>query len=177
VVHLERDVEFHEGPHAAGKYQFVARGIAEALVAVGAGSTYRGAAGAAREHARRLRASPQTGELRFSRHGSLVMDWVEVFAPVVFEPCRPPAWPAGGSLLRDDVPFRVRNPQTGRTRIAFRVFAAMGYERERPKLWRLQAFTTRASTCTTPRPTPAGSTRSSGCGRPVDAGKARHRHR
>ena len=33
----ERDVEFHEGPHAARKYQFVARGIAEALVAVGAG--------------------------------------------------------------------------------------------------------------------------------------------
>ena len=40
----ERDVEFHEGPHAARKYQFVARGIAEALVAVGAGSTYREAA-------------------------------------------------------------------------------------------------------------------------------------
>ena len=40
----ERDVEFHEGPHAARKYQFVARGIAEALVAVGAGSTYRDAA-------------------------------------------------------------------------------------------------------------------------------------
>jgi len=140
----ERDVELYEGPHAARKYQFVARGIAEALVAVGAGSTYREVAGIARERARRLRADPGTGELRFSRHGSLVMDWVEVFAPVVFEPHRPHAWPASGSLLLDDAPFRVRNPETGRHLIAFRVFAAMGYESGRPKLWRLQAFTSKS---------------------------------
>jgi hypothetical protein len=140
----ERDVQFYEGPHAARKYQFVARGIAEALVAVGAGSTYREAAGVARERARRLRVDPRTGGLRFSRHGSLVMDWVEVFAPVVFEPHRPREWPASGSLLLDDVPFRVRNPHTGRTRIAFRLFAAMGYEAGRPKLWRLEAFTSKS---------------------------------
>jgi hypothetical protein len=33
----ERPVHLHEGPHAARRYQFVARGIAEALQAVGAG--------------------------------------------------------------------------------------------------------------------------------------------
>ncbi len=60
----ERDVDFHEGPHAARKYQFVARGIAEALKAVGVGSTYRDAALVARERARRLRADPGTGEVR-----------------------------------------------------------------------------------------------------------------
>jgi len=60
----ERDVELHEGPHAARRYQFVARGIAEALVAVGANATYRDAAGVARERARRLRADEETGELR-----------------------------------------------------------------------------------------------------------------
>jgi hypothetical protein len=38
----------------------------------------------------------------------------------------------------------VRNPQTGTTRIAFRVFAAMGYQGGRPKLWQLQAFTTKS---------------------------------
>jgi hypothetical protein len=140
----ERDVDFHEGPHAARKYQFVARGIAEALVAVGAGATYREAAAVARERARRLRADPQTGELRFTRHGSLVMDWVEVFASVVFEAHRPRRWPASGSLLLDDVPFRVRDPDSGRHRIAFRVFAAMGYERGRPRLWRLEAFTSKS---------------------------------
>jgi hypothetical protein len=139
----ERDVGLHEGPHAARKYQFVARGIAEALVMVGAGSTYRDAALVARERAKRVRLGPG-GEPRFSRHGSLVMDWVEVFAPVVFEPYRPTAWPESGSLLLDDLPFGVRDPQTGRTRIAFRVFAAMAYERGRPRLWRLEAFTTKS---------------------------------
>ncbi len=47
------------------------------------------------------------------------MDWVEVFEPVVFEPYRPRAWPTSGSLLLDHLPFRVRDPDTGRTRIAF----------------------------------------------------------
>jgi hypothetical protein len=140
----ERDVEFHEGPHAARKYQFVARGIAEALIAVGTGSTYREAAGVARERARRLRADPGTGELRFSRHGSLVMDWVEVFAPVVFDAHCPREWPASGSLLLDDLPFRVRDPDSGRFQIAFRVFAAMGYDAGRPRLWRLEAFTSKS---------------------------------
>lgn len=123
----EREVEFRQGPHAARKYQFVARGIAEALVTVGAGLTYRDAALVARERAKRLRVNPTNGVPRFSRHGSLVMDWVEVSAPVVFESYRPREWPATGSLLLDDLPFRVRDPETGRHRIAFRIFAAMGY--------------------------------------------------
>ncbi len=72
------------------------------------------------------------------------MDWVEVFAPIVFEPYRPHAWPAGGSLLLDNLPFRVRDPGTGRTRIAFGIFAAMGYERWRTKLWRVEAFTSKS---------------------------------
>lgn len=54
----EREVGFHEGPHAARHYQFLARGVAEALVMVGAGSTYRDAALVARERAKRLRADP-----------------------------------------------------------------------------------------------------------------------
>ena len=140
----ERDVDLHEGPHAARKYQFVALGIAEALQMVGAGSTYRDAALVARERAKRLRSDPGSGELRFSRHGSLVSDWVEVFAPVVFEPYRLRAWPASGSLLLDDLPFRVRDPHTGRHRIAFRIFSALGYEGGRPKLWRVEAFTSKS---------------------------------
>ncbi len=47
----ERDLDLHEGPHAARKCQFVARGVAEALLAVGAGSTYRDAVLVARERA------------------------------------------------------------------------------------------------------------------------------
>jgi len=67
-----------------------------------------------------------------------------VFAPIVFEPDRPRVWAATGSLLLDDLPFRVRDPGTGRTRVAFRIFAAMGYAAGRPKLWRLEAFTTKS---------------------------------
>jgi hypothetical protein len=119
-------------------------GIAGALVMVGAGSSYRDAALVARDRAKRLRPDRGSGELRFSRHGSLVMDWVEVFAPVVFEPYRPSEWPASGSLLLDDLPFRVRDPDSGRHRIAFRIFCAMGYEEGRPKLWRLEAFTSKS---------------------------------
>ncbi|MCA1698650.1 MAG: transposase [Actinobacteria bacterium] len=136
----ERPVHLHEGPHAARHYHFVARGIAEALVALGAGATYRQAALVARERARRLPADPETGEPRSTRHGQLVADWVELFAPVVFEPQRPCAWPTAGSLLLDDLPFSVRDPASGRFRIAFRVFCAAGFERDRPKLWRVEAF-------------------------------------
>src|SRR5665648_513918 len=38
--HCERHLERHEGPKAPRNYHFVARGIAEALTAVGAGATY-----------------------------------------------------------------------------------------------------------------------------------------
>lgn len=136
----ERPVRSNEGPHAARRYQFVARGIAEALQAVGVGTSYRQAGLVARERAHRLRADPETGELRPTRHGQLVGDWVEVFAPVVFEPHCPDAWPDAGSLLVDDLPFSVRDPATGRFRIAFRIFCAAGFERGRPKLWRVEAF-------------------------------------
>jgi len=67
-----------------------------------------------------------------------------VFAPVVFEAHRPREWPASGSLLLDDLPFRVRDPSSGRHRIAFRVFCAMGYAAGRPRLWRLEAFTSKS---------------------------------
>lgn len=140
----ERAIDVHEGPQAARNYQFVARGIAETLRAVGAGMSYRQAALVARERAHRMRVDPRTGELRLTRHGSLVMDWVEVFAPVLFELHAPTQWPASGSLLLDDLPFSVRDPASGRQRIAFRVFCATGYEAERPKLWRLGAFTSKS---------------------------------
>lgn len=136
----ERPVRLHEGPHAARRYQFVARGIAEALVAMGAGASHRQAGLVARERAHRLRAAPETGVPRATRHGQPVADWMEVFAPVVFQSHRPSAWPEAGSLLLDDLPFSVRDPSTGRFRIAFRVFCAAGFERGRPKLWRLEVF-------------------------------------
>lgn len=143
--HCERRVERREGPKAPRHYQFVARGIAEALHAVGGGSSYMRASWIARERARRFRFDADTGELRESDHGQLVADWVEVFAPMVFEPYRPTAWPADGSLLLDHLPFRIRaldgsgKPIPG-GRVAFDVFCAVGYRAGSPRLWRAEAF-------------------------------------
>jgi len=62
----------------------------------------------------------------------------------VFEPYRPREWPTSGSLLLDDLLFRVRDPDTGRHRVAFRISCAMGYAAGRPKLWRLEAYTSKS---------------------------------
>jgi hypothetical protein len=145
--HCERRVERREGPKAPRHYHFVARGIAEALRAVGAGATYMRASSVARDRARRFRFDPETGELRESDHGQLVADWVELFAPVVFAGHRPNAWPAEGSLLLDHLPFRVRALDAGGKRIpagrvAFDVFCAVGYRAGKPRLWRAEAFST-----------------------------------
>ncbi len=85
----ERQLERREGPKAPRHYQFVARGIAEALAAVGASDTYMQASRVARNRADRFRFDPETGEVRESAHGQLVADWVELFAPVVSAPDRP----------------------------------------------------------------------------------------
>lgn len=136
----ERGIHRHEGPHAARQYQFVARGIAGALKAVGAGQSYRQASLVARERAQRLRPNPTTGQVLSTRHGQLVGDWVEVFAPVVFERHRQTAWPTG-SLVLDDLPFRVRDPNDpGQSRVAFRVYVAVGYSGEEATLWHMQAL-------------------------------------
>lgn len=145
--HCERRVDRREGPKAPRHYQFVARGIAEALHAVGAGASYMRASRVARDRARRFRFDAETGELRESAHGQLVADWVEVFAPIVFEPCRPRAWPVEGSLLLDHLPFRIRAlDRSGRPipggRVAFDVFCAVGYRAGTPRLWRAEAFST-----------------------------------
>jgi hypothetical protein len=143
--HCERRLERREGPKAPRHYQFVTRGIAEALQAVGAGSTYMRTSRITRDRARRLRVDGKTGELRESDHGQLLADWVELFAPVVFAPCRPAAWPAEGSLLLDHLPFRVRALDDGGRRIpagrvAFDVFCGVGFYAGAPKLWLAQAF-------------------------------------
>jgi hypothetical protein len=145
--HCERHLERREGPKAPRHYQFVARGVAEALHAVASGSSYQRASWVARDRAHRFRFDPETGELRESDHGQLVGDWVELFAPVVFEPYRPGAWPAEGSLLLDHLPFRIRALDAAGSRIpagrvAFDVFCAVGYVAGKPRLWRAEAFAT-----------------------------------
>jgi hypothetical protein len=142
----ERHVAAHEGPQAPREHLFVARGIAQTLLAVGTGLSYMRASRSARERAGRVRFDPKTGRALRSVHGQLAADWVEVFAPVVFEPHRKSDWPATGTLVLDHLPFRVRAfYPNGRAipggKVAFDVFCAMGYENGTPRLWRLEAFT------------------------------------
>lgn len=101
----------------------------------------------ARDRARRFPFDPQTGEVRESAHGQLVADWVELFAPVLYEPHRAKTWPAQGSLLLDHLPFRIRaEDASGRGipggTVAFDVFCAVGYRAGKPRLWHAEAFST-----------------------------------
>lgn len=138
-LECERHVSRHEGPQAPRNYQFVARVIAAALMRLGAGATYKAASREARRVANRLRGGISEDA---SDHGQLAGDWVEVFAPVVFEQHRRDAWPSEGTVVLDHIPFRCRDPyNSGKSYVAFDVFCAMGYEAGRPMIWRLEAFT------------------------------------
>lgn len=144
----ERHFAAHEGPPTPRLYEFSAREIAVALVRVGEGQSYRSAAAKIRQRARR---EPGRGpnRRRRLRHGQLVADWVEVFAPVVFERYRlgidehyEQVVAGQGTLLLDALPFHIKG--TGRKQGGVRVFsvyAAMSYTgKEQANLLRLRAF-------------------------------------
>jgi len=103
------------------------------------------ASAVARARARRFRFDPETGEVRESAHGQLVADWVELFAPLLFELQRPTGWPTQGSLLLDHLAFRIRAEDASGVgipggRVAFDVFCAVGYRAGKPRLWHTEAF-------------------------------------
>lgn len=140
----ERDVPLHQGPVGARRYQYSARNLAPALIRAGAGDTYRSASCLARREAHRFPVG-RDGRMRPTDHGQLVADWVEVFAPVVFERFRRYEWPTSGSVVLDHLPLRVKalnehsRPRPG-GQVAFDVFAAMGYEDVRPVFLRIEVF-------------------------------------
>lgn len=138
-VECERDFGHHEGPQSARLYSFTVREVAAGLVRVGQGASYRDAAFAVRARAERWPARP-TGGVRRTTHGQLIADWVEVFAPVVYEPYHDFDWPSAGSLLLDELPFRLNTGVPGGAS-SFSILAAMGWdERTRTmRLWRLEA--------------------------------------
>lgn len=146
-VSCERAVRPHEGPQGPRNYEFSARDVAEALMDVGSGSTYAAAAARIRRRANRLPRDADGGE-HYSRHGQLVQDWVEVFAPVVFEPLRRGRWLDGASVVIDHLGFRVRDfNDQGRPKVgpvAFNVLAAMSYDNGYPQLFALGSYPTAA---------------------------------
>jgi hypothetical protein len=97
----------HEGPPYPQAYQFPARQVAAALVAVGKGDAYHKAAEDARTNATRVRRNRRTASKKRARfygaNGTPTGDWVEVFAPILWQPHAPTAWPE--IVAFDDLPF------------------------------------------------------------------------
>jgi hypothetical protein len=118
-IHCERPVAPHEGPATARRHRFAVREIAEALIVVGKGTTYRAAAA----QARRSAGYPT------SRDGRLIRDWIEVFVPPLYLAEREQEWPP--FVIIDALPFHVSDRSTRRLGglPAFTIFAAMGQEK------------------------------------------------
>jgi len=133
-----------EGQPAPRLYGFTARHVAQALVMVARGKSYRGTAATIRAVAGRpLDDRPRrsaSGQVLApaQQHGQLVSDWVEVFAPIIWAAYAPTRWPQW--LLIDDTSFRVTKPGRRRGEEAFSVLGAVGYGPEdRPQLIALEA--------------------------------------
>lgn len=149
----------HHGFPGPRQHQYTAREIAQALIAVGQGQSYTAAA------KRRRRAAGRTrGYGNVSDDASLVMDWVETFAPVLERALCDRAWPGPPSLwdptarpavvLVDDLPFHIRAwktragvarlPRQSGRRI-FSILAAARYQGDRIRIVRLHAVPTATS--------------------------------
>ncbi len=123
----ESGLDVAQGPNAARRYDFVAREVAAALVAVANGATYQQAALTARQsvaeqHARVGR--PVSWNDNGMRHGQAAADWVEVFTDVVLAGTEDTSWPE--VVLLGSTSFWRRSG--GRQVPAFHVLLAYGYD-------------------------------------------------
>lgn len=112
-----------EERRTARNYQFTAYDIASGLVAVARGASYARAGQAVREHAaRRWGTENDTGA---RRHGTLVSDWVEVYAEALWQTQAPHRedWPE--TVLVGVLPLTVG--EAAAPRLVFSVFVAMAY--------------------------------------------------
>lgn len=131
----ERHIAAHEGPPTPRRFDFAAREVASALITVGHGRPYRVAGYEVRDRAGRLR-KDEKGFLRENKDGNTVADWVEVFAPVIYERYALTAWPEIVGL--DSAPFKVErigpsgHPIQG-GQPAFHVFGAYGWQQKKTK--------------------------------------------
>lgn len=132
--HVCQDCATHlepwEGQPAPRLYGFAARHVARALALVAAGGSYRSTAEAIRALAsRELSTNPRLGRHGRGlpaayRHGQLISDWVEVFAPLIWSAYASASWPE--QVAADEAEFR--HGRVGRPRgdKAFSVLAVVG---------------------------------------------------
>lgn len=123
-------VEVAEELRTARNYQFTAQDIAAGLVAVSRGVSYAEAGRDVRELAARRWGTADAGPSR--KHGTLVSDWVEVYAEALWQAQAPHRddWP--DTVLVGVLPLTVhRQARVGggeRSSLAFAVFTAMAYQ-------------------------------------------------
>ena len=98
----ETRLEVFEGPQHPRNYEHAARTIAQTLMLVGAGDTYRHAASVARSVTGWSKAWGQP--VKSGANGTLAGDWVAAFGPVVTAPVlEGQSWPSAVAL--DELPF------------------------------------------------------------------------
>jgi hypothetical protein len=123
-------VSTHAGPIVSRTYAFPLREVSAAFVSVGTGASYTRAADRARVSVGRRRLAGDSGS-------ALVMEWLDLLAPVVLAPHAETSWPE--TLVLDTTWF-MANSREGRKR-AFHILSAYGYpgDGSRPRVWALHA--------------------------------------
>jgi hypothetical protein len=123
-LECERDYASHEGPPTGRRFDFSTRDVSFALMEIGKGETDRGTGWRVRQRAGRLLLGTR------NKDGNTVADWVELFAPPIFETLRATAWPKVIAL--DAQPMHVRRKKDGQPvqggKLAFNVLGALGWE-------------------------------------------------
>jgi len=127
-LECERRLARHEGPPTPRRGTYTVREIAAALMRVGEGMSYR----AAGRFVRRRAGRKANGE------GRLVADWVETYAPLIYQPQIPSAWP--DVLLIDEIPFHIRWQNRPSGRQPYSILGAMEWRPDgQHRLIRLEA--------------------------------------
>lgn len=129
-LECERHYESHEGPPTGRRFDYSTRDIAFGLMEVGKGAPDRLAGRRVRERANRLLVGKTPGgRRRRNKDGNTVADWVELFAPPIFESLRARQWPRVVAL--DAQPMRVKSKKkTGGQggHVVFNILGAYGWD-------------------------------------------------
>lgn len=132
----ENHVAAHQGPATPSQFEYLVREVAQALVELGAGGTYR-------DVAQRCRTRANVGKTGTRRdkvvNGQTVAEWLPDFVPVVAASHREEKWPA--VLVLDSISFWWRKAgDFGKTQL-YSILAAYGYDEDgkNGRLVRLEA--------------------------------------
>lgn len=143
-IECETTVEQWEGHPAPRLYGFTARQVAQALVAVAGGATYRRAAESIRLAAGRplgLQSRPKgTGKGKLpaaNRHAQIVSDWVDVFAPAIQAEYQLDVCP--DIVVADDTAFMHKRAGAAQQVLAFNVLVATATVGRQPVVLAAQA--------------------------------------